>query len=144
MRQATIFMMLIAIASNSFCQQTSTISPLTKTDYLAKSKRQKTAAWVLLGGGTAMVITGSAVWAHAVRKNEENANDPFTAAFAPYTTTSGTTLTLTGLSQLPVVFPYLLLRTTVKEEQWRHQHFLKLKQPLLFNMQTLCTERFLL
>ena len=54
MREATIFVMLIAIALNSFYQQTTTISPLTKSDYLTKSKHQKTAAWIMLGAGAAM------------------------------------------------------------------------------------------
>jgi len=31
---------------------------LAKTDYLQKSKKQKTVAWVLLGGGATLVLTG--------------------------------------------------------------------------------------
>ena len=61
-KQAIIFMALIAIASNSFCQQTTTSQPLTKEDYLTKSKHQKTIAWVMLGGGIALAV-GGAIWA---------------------------------------------------------------------------------
>jgi len=40
-------------------QQTPVTSPvLTKTDYLKKSKNQKNVAWVLLGGGATLVLTG--------------------------------------------------------------------------------------
>jgi hypothetical protein len=40
-------------------QQTPVISAVfTKTDYLKKSKKQKTVAWVLLGGGATLVLTG--------------------------------------------------------------------------------------
>jgi hypothetical protein len=42
----------------SFCQKTSDSVPVIKTDYLAKSKNQKTAAWILLGGGVALIGTG--------------------------------------------------------------------------------------
>lgn len=39
-------------------QQTDTNPQLTQQDYLQKSKNQKTAAWILTGGGTAMAIGG--------------------------------------------------------------------------------------
>lgn len=48
-----LFMTLI-----SFGQQTDPGQSLTRHDYLAKSKGQKTAAWVLLGGGAALIGTG--------------------------------------------------------------------------------------
>lgn len=45
--------MLILSAVTSFCQQTNPSQPLTREDYLKKSKEQKTGAWVLLGIGAA-------------------------------------------------------------------------------------------
>jgi len=66
MKQATVVMKLIAIASSSFCQQTTTNSPLTKIDYLTKSKHQRTAAWILLGGGTALTVTGLSIGINSV------------------------------------------------------------------------------
>ena len=40
------------------CHQHYDSVPVVKTDYLAKSKNQKTAAWFLLGGGAALIGTG--------------------------------------------------------------------------------------
>ena len=63
MKKVIIFCLLLTVSVTSFSQQTpATKIPLTKTDYLQKSKKQKTAAWILLGGGTAMTA-GSIVWA---------------------------------------------------------------------------------
>jgi O-antigen/teichoic acid export membrane protein len=47
MKKIIICTMMLAIAATSFSQ-----------DYLRKSKNQKTAAWILLGGGSALVVTG--------------------------------------------------------------------------------------
>ena len=47
--------LLIFITSAVFSQQTTSEKPLTKQDYLQKSKSQRTAAWILLGAGTTMI-----------------------------------------------------------------------------------------
>ena len=52
---STLFMLMI-VAIVSFSQQTTTtIPPLTKADYLKKSKRQKTAAWIMLSSTVAII-----------------------------------------------------------------------------------------
>ena len=58
MKKSIIYFMLFALPVISFCQKTSDTVPSIKTDYLVKSKNQKTAAWVLLGGGTALIGIG--------------------------------------------------------------------------------------
>ncbi|MDP4265280.1 MAG: hypothetical protein Q8941_22330 [Bacteroidota bacterium] len=58
MKKNIIGILFLVTATTSFCQQTNTSHPLTREEYLAKSKHQKTAAWVLLGGGAALVGTG--------------------------------------------------------------------------------------
>ena len=58
MKKIILFSLLLTMSAASFSQQTTTNTALTKTDYLQKSKHQKTAAWVLLGGGSALIITG--------------------------------------------------------------------------------------
>jgi hypothetical protein len=55
MKKIIAFAILLVITINSFCQK------LTSDQYLKKSKNQKTAAWVLLGGGAALFITGLAI-----------------------------------------------------------------------------------
>jgi hypothetical protein len=58
MKQIIICAMLMAITSTSFSQQTHSSKFVARADYLQKSKNQKTAAWILLGGGTVLIGTG--------------------------------------------------------------------------------------
>jgi hypothetical protein len=75
MKQITIFLTVFIIGMNCFCQQTENLQSIQKTDYLRKSRNQKTAAWILLGGGIAMTITGAVIYNHAYNKAAEE--DPF-------------------------------------------------------------------
>jgi len=58
MKKNILYFLLLVLPIASFCQQTNDTVPFVKTDYLLKSKNQKTAAWVLLGGGTALIGLG--------------------------------------------------------------------------------------
>ena len=58
MKKSILYFLLLALPAVSFCQKTNDTIPAVKTDYLLKSKNQKTAAWVLLGGGTALIGIG--------------------------------------------------------------------------------------
>ena len=58
MKKIILFTMLLIFSVSSFSQQTTPSKPVTREDYLKKSKNQKTAAWVLLGGGTVLIGTG--------------------------------------------------------------------------------------
>ena len=57
MRKFIPYTLLLVISEATFCQSTPNDIPIVKTDYLKKSKNQKTAAWVLLGGGFALITT---------------------------------------------------------------------------------------
>jgi hypothetical protein len=61
-KKIAILLLLLAVSVTTFCQQNNARPDLTKKDYLKKSKNQKTAAWILLGGGTAMAA-GGFIWA---------------------------------------------------------------------------------
>ena len=50
--------MLLSFTINSF-SQVEKAPKLSKEYYLQKSKNKKTAAWILLGGGTAMIVGGA-------------------------------------------------------------------------------------
>ena len=54
MKKSLFYFLLLAMPATIFCQKTNDSVPDIKTHYLVKSKNQKTAAWVLLGGGTAL------------------------------------------------------------------------------------------
>ena len=59
MKKIIAFVILLTIAKmNCFSQQSDSLKLISKTDYLRKGKIQKTAAWVLLGGGIVMAVIG--------------------------------------------------------------------------------------
>ena len=62
MKKVTIYILLLMVATTTFSQQNPSSPTLTKQDYLKKNKNQKTAAWVMLGGGLALGV-GGAAWA---------------------------------------------------------------------------------
>ena len=49
----------MVLATTALSQQNNPAPVLTKQDYLKKSKKQKTAAWILAGVGTLSVILGT-------------------------------------------------------------------------------------
>ena len=55
MKKIIIYTLLLAIPAASFCQSTPNNAPAVKTDYLQKSKSQKTAAWIMLGSTVAII-----------------------------------------------------------------------------------------
>lgn len=57
MRKIIFYTLLLVIPVATFCQKTNDSLSVVKTDYLKKSKNQKTAAWVLLGGGLVLTTT---------------------------------------------------------------------------------------
>lgn len=67
MRRIVISTLLFLITLNSFCQQTNL-----HQDYIVKSKNQKKAGWILLGGGAAL-ITGAIV----IPQGKKTDSDPF-------------------------------------------------------------------
>ena len=48
-------LIMLAISTNIFCQQN---TPVINTEYLKKSKTQKKNAFIMLGGGAALFLTG--------------------------------------------------------------------------------------
>jgi len=53
MKKIIVLSLLLVFATASFSQQSFQKQSLLQTDYLKKSKHQKTAAWILTGAGTA-------------------------------------------------------------------------------------------
>ena len=65
MRKLFTCTFLLLMTTSSFCQQTGPGQSLPQNDYLQKSKKQKTAAWVLLGGGFVLAAGGAALDANS-------------------------------------------------------------------------------
>lgn len=58
MKKVIALLLLIALSATSYSQQTEPKPTLTKKDFQSKSKKQKTTAWILLGGGAGLATTG--------------------------------------------------------------------------------------
>jgi hypothetical protein len=54
MKKIIVFTLLLIMSETSFSQPATIPALAVKTDYLKKSKSQKTGAWLLLGGGIAV------------------------------------------------------------------------------------------
>ena len=66
MKKFITFFLLMLFAGRIFSQvDTSTSHNSLKTDYLKKSKTQKTIAWVLVAAGTTLIIIGGSTGTHA-------------------------------------------------------------------------------
>lgn len=58
MKKSIFFTVVLILSVAAFSQPTNKPAPVIQTDYLKKSKSQKTAAWILVGTGTALIATG--------------------------------------------------------------------------------------
>jgi len=65
--------MLLLLSATAFSQQSNPSKPLTRADYLQKSKNQKTAGWILLGSGAVLSVTGLVIYRNSI----EDSNNPF-------------------------------------------------------------------
>jgi hypothetical protein len=61
MKKIIVFALLLIVSATSFSQPVTNTAPTVKTDYLQKSRKQKTAAWVMLGGGLILSTTSLAI-----------------------------------------------------------------------------------
>lgn len=104
MKKIILFIMLLIMSAASFSQETKPSPALTKQDYLLKSKHQKTAAWVLLGGGLALTVTGIIVYSNYVT----SANDPFTLLARANSGGAGGVLTAIGVLAMGGSIPLFL------------------------------------
>ncbi|RYE00914.1 MAG: hypothetical protein EOP50_02920 [Sphingobacteriales bacterium] len=70
MKKIVAFAMLLIVSTSSFSQQSDPSQPITRQDYFEKSKKQKTAAWVLLAGGAGLIGEG-----HLIGNGDESTFD---------------------------------------------------------------------
>ena len=58
MKKIVAFLALLIMVNSVYSQQNNPSPTLTKKDYLQKSKNQKTAAWIFMGGGLGLTVLG--------------------------------------------------------------------------------------
>ncbi len=76
MKQILLFCLALSFTTNSLAQYADTTKHILATDYLKKSKNQKTAAWILLGSGGVMTMIGTVVGVHEGAEILVNLFDP--------------------------------------------------------------------
>ncbi len=93
---------LLLVLSLKASSQADTAAPHAsiKTNYLKKSKTQKTVGWILLGTGTAMVVTGMLVAGNSVEAEPPSIN--------PDDTVSGGILVASGLVVDLISIPFFI------------------------------------
>ena len=100
----TLLMLMILLTSHSLSAQT-------KDAWLLKSKHQKTAAWIMLGGGATLFIVGGVVAAHglfdALTLQPDKANDNLGA---------GGVLAITGGAAMLVSIPLFIASSKNKHK----------------------------
>ena len=111
-----VFYLLIAIilSISSAAQLTDSSKALIKQEFLQKSKRQKTTAWILLGTGLALDFAGS-LWV---------VNDPFANGPA--------VLVAVGTTSILASIPFFIISAKNKKKAMKVEAFFKMeKAPLL-------------
>ncbi len=110
MRKIILYSLMLVIPATAFCQSTPNDIPAIKTDYLKKSKNQKTAAWVLLGGGFALTVTSTLMAAPKVTEDVGNVfAGVFTGEPVPENNyTAENILLVTGTASMLASIPFFI------------------------------------
>ncbi len=104
MKKLIAFLLLLTISACSFSQSTHLITSQTKTDYLQKSKLQKTAAWACIGGGAGLLLTGKILPKNYSTPNDFQKRNHLSRA-----------LILAGISTMLVSIPFFI---AAKQNKW--------------------------
>jgi len=76
MKKTFIFLILLLFMAKGFSQTTPS-TPFSKEDYLQKSKKQKTAGWIFLAGGTALTVVGVIGFSSTYDDWDDNSTDAY-------------------------------------------------------------------
>ena len=130
MRKIITFSLLLLFSAATFSQQTTLVKPeLIKTDYLKKSKNQKTAAWLLLGGGATVSLIGIAV---EVNSANNALIDLFTLQPTTSSSSSGGVLFFTGGAAMLGSIP-LFIASSRNKRKGMALSFKNVKMPQINN-----------
>jgi hypothetical protein len=107
-----------AIIASGYCQADTSTTKInneyTSAQYLLKAKNQKTAAWVCLGGGIALVTTGAILSASKVAVDYVNIFTTTEAKTSNYT--GETILVLAGVSGMVASIPLFIASGNNKQK----------------------------
>ena len=117
--------MLLAFAAASFGQQMTPKQQWTATEYYEKSKRQKTAAWVLLGTGIAL-FTGGLI-AHYSEINN-NQDDPYAELSELTFFTAGEVIATIGALSAGGSIPLFIVSSRNKKKAKAASAFIEMKK----------------
>lgn len=95
MRKLLLLLSLVCLAVVSFSQAT-VERKFTREYYLHKSHRQKTTAWILLGSGAALAVTGGIIGSQGTDDSDEGLGEHFDQGVALFATG-----VLAGLASTP-------------------------------------------
>jgi fructose-1,6-bisphosphatase len=130
---------LIVLAIVSFNLYSQEMQPVkykpVKTDYLAKSKKQRTAGWILTGTGTAVFSIGVVVSLTELAEASGNAiGSLFTDEEIPETASKGgTAITLTGLAMVATGITFLSIAKKNKRKAFDMSFINESSQQLRYN-----------
>ena len=120
MRKILCLIVLSTIVLKVFSQST----PLIQTDYLQKSKKQKTTGFILLGGGAALAIVGTAIGVSSV---DDELVSNIIDGESDETYTAGGIMLITGLAAMVGSVPFFIASSRNNKKAHAASAFIKLE-----------------
>jgi len=127
------FAVLLVLSASSFAQQTNPAQSFSREDYLKKSKGQKTAAWIIFGGGVALTSVGMAIGLN-------DATDALVGLFSleqPSSSNSGEVLFYSGLVAMAGSVPLFIASSRNKKKAASVSAFFKMEHRSVIQQQSL-------
>ena len=126
MKKIIICATMLIISAHSFSQQITAVkTELTKTEYLKKSKNQRATAWILVGGGTALFITGYLIVANNFA---DEIVTSVTTGQDDKSTVAGTVMVLTGTAAMLGSIPLFIAAAKNKKRAMKTTTFFKMEK----------------
>ena len=129
MKKIFLLIALVPIFLQSF-SQSQLQNNFSKDDYLTKSRKQKTTAWVLLGGGVALTVAGIAVQVRDINDDNIGLDDFFVR---------GTIIAIAGVVSSCISIPFFIGAAKSKRKA---ANVSMGNQPVLFQQQNSLVVKF--
>ncbi|MFI5133149.1 MAG: hypothetical protein ACHQEB_02380 [Chitinophagales bacterium] len=139
MKKIFVFLLLFAVSFTVFSQPVTTTAPMFKSDYLKKSKSQKTAAWVLLSGGTVLTVTGLVISSNSAINELASA---FSSGRNDKAFVTGEVLTITGCLSMLGSIPLFISSAKNKRRAMATTAFFKMETAPLIQYTTIALQSY--